>query len=95
MSGGSATDDATENRTFCFSTDLDPLLYRRAIDIVKLMADYNCTREELLAAAKNERKGFVYIDYLFNSPSFSRASQAESLGLKDGSSSLLRCFADI
>jgi hypothetical protein len=59
------------------------------------MADYNCTREVLLAAAKNERKGFVYIDYLFNSSSFSRASPAESLGLKDGSSFFLRCLADI
>ena len=54
-----ATDDVTENARE-FSSRLAVEHYRRAISIEWLSQDWSCTRDDVLAAVKSEKKGFVY-----------------------------------
>jgi hypothetical protein len=54
-----ATDDVTENARE-FSSRLAVEHYRRAISIKWLSQDWSCTRDDVLAAVKSEKKGFVY-----------------------------------
>jgi hypothetical protein len=54
-----ATDGVTENARD-FSSCLAVEHHRRAISVERLSQDWSCTRDDVLAAVKNEKKGFVY-----------------------------------